>query len=323
MKRIRSLEVSIPKLKLEVEGCETTRQQLERLIPELQQQCFITQEEVDRRELLEEKVRLCENNLRVCSVHADKLEAEVTKLQNEIVEAGGQRLQKKRAICDSILSRLKSAEKQLSTSKIEIVSAEKAEAKSSSSKKDLEEKLLVCETSLHMKEVAFKSLESGALEVMNAYEQAKSVEAQKRAALEALSSEVDGVQKSQTSVRCKEVELLGKLEAIDKQIRDCKTKLQHWRKEIAHLQKCDGFESLTEATETLTEMQIEQDACGEFFESSSGLCSFPHEKLEKYIPSEIQDSIVTLQSERNSLAKNANMGAIAEFRKKEADYMSR
>ena len=37
----------------------------------------------------------------------------------------------------------------------------------------------------------------------------------------------------------------------------------------------------------------------------------------------LKTDIDTLESERNSLAKNANMGAIAEYRKKEADYLAR
>jgi structural maintenance of chromosome 4 len=324
LKSIRSIEVSIPKLKLEVEGCDTTRQELTRLIPELQKQRFLTEEEVERRQLLEEKVRLCENDLQVCSSRADKLETEVTKLQNEIIDAGGPRLKKQKAIFGSILSRLKTAEKQLSTSKVEIISAERAEAKSSSTKKDIEEQLLDCETTLFEKEAAFKSLESGALEVMNAYENAKAVEAEKLAALDVLSSEVDDVKKLQTNIRYKEVELLGQLDAIEKQIFDCKTKFQYWWKEIENLQKCgDGLETLRESPETPDPMQIDQDACCECFVLSDGLFIFPHEKLEKYDPAVIQESITTLQSERFSLAKNANMGAIAEYRKKEADYLSR
>jgi structural maintenance of chromosome 4 len=45
--------------------------------------------------------------------------------------------------------------------------------------------------------------------------------------------------------------------------------------------------------------------------------------LERYDREELKDTINTLQNERNVLAKNANMGAIAEYRKKEADYLAR
>jgi structural maintenance of chromosome 4 len=37
----------------------------------------------------------------------------------------------------------------------------------------------------------------------------------------------------------------------------------------------------------------------------------------------IKNDISVLEKERDSLSKNANMGAIAEYRKKEADYLSR
>jgi len=53
------------------------------------------------------------------------------------------------------------------------------------------------------------------------------------------------------------------------------------------------------------------------------LTFFSHAALEKYDLEELKGTMSTLQNERNILAKNANMGAIAEYRKKEADYLSR
>jgi structural maintenance of chromosome 4 len=37
----------------------------------------------------------------------------------------------------------------------------------------------------------------------------------------------------------------------------------------------------------------------------------------------VKNDIAILEKERDTLAKNANMGAIAEYKKKEADYLSR
>jgi structural maintenance of chromosome 4 len=320
-KTVRSLESSIPKLKLEVDGFESTRQQLTKVIPELQKQSFVTPDDLASIKKLEDKVRMCESDLLACSNRAERLEAEVTKLQNDILEAGGPQLKQQRATCDNILLRLKSAEKQLATSKVEIFSAEKAEAKSSSAKHDLEEKLFKCERSLSEKEVAFKSLESGALAVIAAFEQAKIVEAEKRAALEEVSTEIDQLKKSQADVRWKEVELLGQIEGIEKQISDNQKKIQQCVKEISSLQKFDQeleFEGQNVASPAPNSTAVNQDG-----DSPDGLGGFPHEKLQKYDPEEIKNDIANLQAERNLLSKNANMGAIAEYRKKEADYLSR
>ena len=56
---------------------------------------------------------------------------------------------------------------------------------------------------------------------------------------------------------------------------------------------------------------------------STSLPSFVDTSLEQYSTESIKNDIAVLEKERDALAKNANMGAIAEYRKKEADYLSR
>jgi len=303
-----------------MEACETTRHELSRLIPILQEECSTKIDDINTRKHLEEKVRTCTRALQECVAQLDVLETEVTLLQNDILSAGGPRLVKQRTLCADILKRLKTTEKELSTAKVEIASAEKARTKSSSAKKDLEGKLRSCESTIAAKEAAFKALEAGVLEVMTAYEQAKTVELQKRGSLDSVSTELEHLKKSRTEIRCKEVELLGQLEAIDKQISESTKKLKHWDNEISSLRKLeDGSEFIEEST-------LSGD-CGEEEEESLPSLKFlgalPPEILEKHNPDKIKETIAVLQSERNLLAKNTNMGAIAEYRKKEKDYFLR
>ena len=57
--------------------------------------------------------------------------------------------------------------------------------------------------------------------------------------------------------------------------------------------------------------------------NSSSLPKLADASLDQYGIESIKSDISVLEKERDSIAKNANMGAIAEFRKKEADYLSR
>jgi structural maintenance of chromosome 4 len=45
--------------------------------------------------------------------------------------------------------------------------------------------------------------------------------------------------------------------------------------------------------------------------------------LKQYDKRQVKEEISMLESERNAIAKNANMGAIAEYRKKETEYLAR
>lgn len=313
----RSLELSIPKLKLDLEGCETTREELTRLIPELEEQCNISDKDKQVQDSLAEKVQLCKSELLPFSSQAEDLENEVSKLKDEILEAGGPILKKQKASCQQVSQDLKNAEKQLSTAKVEIVSADKTERKNSTAKAELERKLSLCEDTLSEKETEFRGLESGALDVMNAFEQVKLVESQKRTALDEASKEMEVLKKSLADVRCKEIEVLGQLEAVDKQLFDNRKRQEQWSKKIQALRKaektCVSASSLS--SDTLSDSP-EEDSDDAFF-------SFDPVYLESFNQETIEEEISTLEAERTILSKSANMGAIEEYRKKESDYLAR
>ncbi|GKY99335.1 hypothetical protein MPSEU_000888500 [Mayamaea pseudoterrestris] len=57
--------------------------------------------------------------------------------------------------------------------------------------------------------------------------------------------------------------------------------------------------------------------------TKNSLPTFSHAALEKYSKRKIKDDIEILTAEKSAMAKNANMGAIAEYKKKETDYLAR
>jgi len=336
VKVLKNLEVSVPKLQMEIEGFETTRQELTNLIPTLRVQSNISAEDEAKREELKEKIRQCKTEMDSCAAIADTLERELSKLQQDILDAGGTKLKNQKALCEKIMSDLDKLGNQLNASRVEISTAEKAESKASGTKQELEKKLVECEKALEQKEIEFKSLESAALEVMTAYEKVKALEAEKRASLDLASKDADGLKKAQSEARCREIDLLGQLEALEKQIADNRKKKQHWEKEITRLREVDSqFDFDEDSGDQTEEMEENVERNGienEVSEGSSGSNSvskiespalLSHSFLQRYDTDEIKQAIATLESERNLIAKNANMGAIAEYRKKEADYLSR
>lgn len=50
---------------------------------------------------------------------------------------------------------------------------------------------------------------------------------------------------------------------------------------------------------------------------------YNEQALEQYDKEEVKNDIDTLEDERKTMAKNANMAAIAEYKKKEEDYLAR
>ena len=339
-KLVKSLEIKLPKLTLEISGCDITRNELAKLIPELRKQCQISPEDSVKRAELDKNVQKCIADMASCADLAGKLEKEVENLQKAIMDAGGPRLKKQKAACEKALADLNNTEKALNSSKVDVQSSTKAVAKAKETRERLEKEFEQCQKDLQEKETEFKSLEDGAAEVMEAYEQVKLVEAEKRKELESASNEVEELKKSQSEIKCLEIDLLGQMEALEKQFSELERKKDHWERELSKLRAAedefdideeeaeippattDGDDEHMDDAETPTEIPDGHSTIGEN-DLSSALPSFTLQALEKYSIEEIKDSIDVLQTERDTLAKNANMGAIAEYRKKEADYLSR
>lgn len=78
--------------------------------------------------------------------------------------------------------------------------------------------------------------------------------------------------------------------------------------------------------EVKDDAEVPKDDDTKTVKKAAGLSSLPklaNASLEQYSADSIKNDISVLEKERDTLAKNANMGAIAEYRKKEADYLSR
>jgi structural maintenance of chromosome 4 len=348
---VKSLKTSLPKLSLEIDGCDTTREELTKLIPELRAQSEVSADDLQKVKVLEAKVEQCKSDMISCVELASKLEKEVSKLQKDILDAGGPRLKKQKGKCGKILSQLNETEKAFNSTKVEIVSSKKASAKAKKAKDTLDKQLVNCGSILTEKTTEFNSLESGALVVIQAYEEVKEIEEKKRVALEGATKEAEELKQSQSEIQFIEIDLVGQLDALKKQISECRKKKTHWENEISSLRETEDEYEIddeddeeeeeddnsrrdsssqpenTEMTDAQEDSSSDNDGNDETASATkvkpSSTPLFSHAALEKYDIEDLKGTISMLQNERSNLAKNANMGAIAEYRKKEADYLSR
>ena len=340
-KRVKELGVKLPKLSLAVEGCDTTREELTARIPELRTQCELNQVEVKRLKELRRNVEMCKSDIAECARHASSLESEVAKLQKSILNAGGPRLTKQQSICDQVLESLNNTEKELNIAKVLVMSSQKAASKSREAIVLAQTELEKCKEMSMEKEAEFKKLEEEAFTVMQAFEQVKNSESNKRKELESVTREVEALKKNQLKIKGTEIELIGQLDILHKQISECKDRTLHWDVEVNKLRKeaadDDELDDSDDEAEVSLPKNVGESSCevdmvdvdernekhAANITSTSSLPIFEFVLLEEYHLSEIKNDINILESEKASLAKNANMGAIVEYRKKEADYLAR
>jgi len=348
-KSIKSLEVKVPKFSMEIEGFDTSRKELTKLIPELRTKCDLTPEEECRLKELQNTVDKCKSDMTCCEKLASGLATEVTRLQKEILDAGGSKLKKQQKTCDKLLSDLNDAEKSLNSARVAVTSNQKAAAKAQKQKEVAEKEMQECSELLEEKKIEINELEEKASAVMEAYNKVLETATEKGAERDAAKKECDDLKKAQAAARCVEIELKGEVEAAERQLAESTNNRKRWEKEIAKLkakeQEDDDEFDFSDDEEETDEMPDQEEAksdCGdvnmdeatdkgqenqetnkELPSSKSSLPTYTFTTLEKYNIDDIKSDIDKLESEHNTLAKNANMGAIEEYKKKEADYLAR
>jgi len=267
------------------------------------------------------------------------------------MDAGGSKLKKQNEACEKALQKLNAAEKALNTAKVLISSMAKAAEKAQKVKADTELELEQCVAKTAELKAEFQSLEKDAVFVVERYNKAKEREAAEKEAYESASKECEELKKSQSDVKCVEVELVGKLDDLVKLWTELEKKREKWEGDLVKLRKAaeddddcldeedasdeenivmEDSEKMTVESEgtddgTLNEANQDTARCDSTKAQSSkaALPVYTSEALEKYDKDDVASDIQVLEKERNTIAKNANMGAIAEYRKKEADYLSR
>jgi len=360
-KLIKTLSIKPPQLQMEIAGFDTTREELTKRLPSLRQQSTLSDADKRKRDELLKNVEKCREEMASCVSETSILEAEVSKLQKKIINAGGSKLKNQQKACEKAKSDLNNANKELNAAKSTITNSKKTIQKAEKAKGIAQEDLRRSEEALEQMQAEHQSLETDAKSVKEAYDLAKADEVEKREELESVSKECDNLKQEQNKLKCIEVELTAKIESLDKQIKDSERKENHWNKEIEQLclvekqeeddydfsddeedeedemmqdekdedednndnsedEREEGSENLKEAENAKSEVSKTMP------ESSLRASSLPRlteSSLEQYNVDSIKDDIEVLEKERNILAKNANMGAIAEYRKKESDYLSR
>ena len=346
VKKIKSLRIKVPKISLEIESCDTTRVELSKRIPELRQMTVLTTDEEEKLTSLKRKVEKCKMDMASCALQASKLEAEVAKIQKSILDAGGPRLKQQQLKCDKAKEDLNSTYKELNAAKVTISSSNKAASKHDESKAATEKELEQLDRSLDELKTEFKNLENDAYAVMEAFETAKELETKKQKELDDVRKESDKLRKEQSSIKNMEIELVAKFEDFDRQFNECKNRALYWQAEMNKLNAAeeaddaylsDEEDESEKETNSHTsgdddiEMEDSEKDDGdekpvdseESNENNSALKLLSSSMLAKYDKNDLKQTIQMLEQERERMAKNTNMAAIEEYRKKEADYLAK
>jgi structural maintenance of chromosome 4 len=329
-KNIKSLELKLPRLSLEISGFETTRSGLQSLIPQLRSKCALNDSDASLVADLRIELQKYEKEMASCSDLAIKLEADVASLQKAIFDAGGPSLKKQQVKCEKITTEIQGCEKSLVAAQVAVTTNDKAAAKAKKDLRSSRTDLAQCSSSIDTAESALLALQRDALAVKKSFEEVQEIEKESRMALDDTTKECDELKKSVADLKCKEIELLGQVDYLENLLGEGEKRLSKWSTSLEKLRSEDKNERIEDPKQNTDDASFEPmiavnnlEVDGTVAESGFSLPVYTVAILERYNDKDLQNDINILENERNSMAKNANMAAIAEYRKKEVDYLAR
>jgi len=324
-KRVKVLSVSIPKLSMEIVGCDTSRKELTQRIPDLQKESILSPEGTDKLETLMKKVEMFKSDMSACINMSEALDKEISEVQKSILDAGGPRLKKQKEMCQEAASELNKCKKELNAAKVNMKNSKKSKEKSEKSLESAKRDLDKTKEKIESITQTLKELEGDAMIVMQSYEKAKDSEKEKRNALDSVIKDFERIKKEVTELKGVEVEVSGELDEIKKHVKEMKRHINHFDAEMLRLKSeeksQDEFDISDDEAEENEDVLCDESKGTE--ESQQPKCVLPEDVLAKYSRDELESEISILEKERYALEKDANMGAIAEYRKKEKDYLSK
>uniref|UniRef100_A0A671LMM2 SMC hinge domain-containing protein n=1 Tax=Sinocyclocheilus anshuiensis TaxID=1608454 RepID=A0A671LMM2_9TELE len=244
------------------------------------------------------KQKQMEKNFEAASTKAGKVEAEVKRLHTLIVDINSHKLKAQQDKLDQINTQLDECSSAITKAQVAIKTAGRNLKKSEDSVSQLEKEMGENEKLMEELTEQLKKLEEAAGEIMQTYQQAEEalpeVQEQHRGVLQqikALQEQEHALQKESLSVRLK-------VEHIDTAIAECHNKIKHWEREASRL----SLHPIDRAPEELPALNPEQ--------------------LEDIGNPDVIKNEIALLEDRCSNMK-PNLGAIAEFKKKEELYLQR
>merc|ERR1712150_50813 len=264
-------------------------------------------------------------------------------LKENIIHSGGPRRKKQEDACEKVLSHLNNAIKELNSAKVIVTSSDKAVHKASKARKAAEKDLQKSKTLLEKKEQESDVLKGKALKLMELFEKVKIEETERRKEIETVSKECEDLKKTQTQMESNEIEMVAKGESYIKVITDCNKRINHWEGELLKLRDAEdddddydnsrhdiddeNRERVNSGEKIIDDKPIDNNEYRRLSSKTGGKCSslplLSESSLLQYNHGELRNDISVLENQREKLAKNANMSAIAEYKKKDLDYMAR
>ena len=264
---------------------------------------------------------------------SDKAESKCKALQEEILNAGGEKLRLQKKKVEGMKVALEEATSLVSKGKVVIKSAHKAVEKAQAAAEAAEEEIGAIAKELEQVRADHKAIEEAALSVMEAYKQLEEQLEEKKAGLTAMDKEFEKHKAVVTKARSAQVDVENELQDATKAFEDAQMRSGHWQQKLVLLR--EEYERDVKEMGDL-QISVEQDEAEDAAAGGEGdeamaegkesadeaarrkVFELSPEALARHTVKNIKYEITMLEETMQRM--NPNMAAIAEWRRKDAEF---
>uniref|UniRef100_A0A8C6DIY3 Structural maintenance of chromosomes protein n=1 Tax=Moschus moschiferus TaxID=68415 RepID=A0A8C6DIY3_MOSMO len=295
----REMRNTLEKFSASIQRLSEQEEYLNVQVKELEANVLATVPDKKQQKLLEENVNAFKTEYNSVAERAGKVEAEVKRLHNIIVEINNHKLKAQQDKLDKINKQLDECASAITKAQVAIKTADRNLKKAQDSVLRTEKEIKDTEKEIDDLTAELKSLEDKAAEVVKNTNDAEASLPEIQKEHRNLLQELKAIQENEHALQKDALSIKLKLEQIDGHIGEHNSKIKYWQKEISKISLHPIEDNHVEKIPVLS----------------------PEELEAIKNPDSITNQIAVLEAQCHEM--KPNLGAIADYKKKEELYLQR
>ncbi|KAH7432741.1 hypothetical protein KP509_07G037500 [Ceratopteris richardii] len=307
-KAVSQLELQLAKVQMEVEGLKAQQKDIEQQLESLKASANPPKDELQKVKELEKTIVSAGSDLNKLNKSSKSLRDKADELQKKMENAGGDKLQKQKALVEKLQKDIDSMNTEINRRKVKITTGSKTISKLKKGLEDAAKEKASFTEEKEKRTNDFKDVEKKALIVQEKFTNLKEILGKQQEELDSAQKEYNDLKKVVDDLRTKEVDAQYKLDDLKKVLKDWEMKSKGYQKQMEDL--CKNLKHHVE--------QIQKEG----IEAGLLQSALAAEQLDEGNElSSVNERIALIEAQLKEL--KPNLDAIAEYRQKAVVYDER
>ncbi|XP_013380461.1 structural maintenance of chromosomes protein 4-like [Lingula anatina] len=299
-KDLKQMKLNVEKFRMEVKSLTEREVSLKDQIIAQKERVKAAAPDAKQLKAMETSVSAYKTDYEKAAYFASKVEMEVQRLHQDIMEYGGEELKALDTKLKKVKGDMDKATGAITKANVALKNSDRNMKKCEAKLKSVEEEIEENKHSIANMEQMFKAIEEEATQVMTQFDDMKAQSQECEDGLKVLKAEREKLEEEETQIEKNCIEIRHEMEKYETVLKENRDKIRHWEKAKSKL----ALHKFDDGTETEGSLEV-----------------IPAEELAKMSKETVAYELTIL--EEKIVQVKPNLAAIAEYKKKEELYLQR